>query len=272
MDAISKMSLIELSRHFAYLQNSELCWQRLEHLILQQCKENFVQARQSAQEVDAMSVWWQTCFELLSAHQIQICHVNYREEYIELFNRGPAIVDLHGWKLCAGDQGQSLVFPRRTLMHPQEKLTITTSEHDSTLNFASARPIWNNRGDSATLLDASWAEICCWKYGVAAHCEVAISQVHYDRAQHDEYVEIANLGSAWVDLSGWSVVGDKSQQFEFPSGAVLRPQGMVRVYTSLCHPQTGGFSFNSKQALWMREGGEACLLDYQSRLVSKFSW
>ncbi|WP_165389230.1 lamin tail domain-containing protein [Pseudoalteromonas rubra] len=276
MDAISKMSLIELSRHFAYLQNSELCWQRLEHLILQQCKDNFVQATQSGQEVDAMSVWWQTCFELLSPHQIQICHVNYRDEYLELFNRGPAIIDLHGWKLCAGDRGQSLVFPRRTLIYPKEKLTIATSGHSSAPNFASTRPIWNNEGDCATLLDPTWAEISCWKYGTAAHSEVAISQVYYIRAKQkdhcDEYIEIANLGSAWIDLSGWCIQGDKSQHFEFHSGAVLRPQGMVRVYTNVHSPQTGGFSFNSNQALWPQEGGQARLLDYRNRQVSEFNW
>ncbi|MCG7535993.1 lamin tail domain-containing protein [Pseudoalteromonas sp. OOF1S-7] len=103
-------------------------------------------------------------------------------------------------------------------------------------------------------METSWAEICNWKYGTAAHSEVAISQVHYIRAQQmnhcDEYVEMANPGSAWIDLSGWCIKGAISQHFEFHSGAVLRPQGMVWVCANFHSPQTGGFSFNSHHALW----------------------
>lgn len=53
------------------------------------------------------------------------------EEFIEMINNGPAILDISDWNLNAGDEGQNYRFPSKTLVFPQQKLRIYTQDRGS---------------------------------------------------------------------------------------------------------------------------------------------
>lgn len=102
---------------------------------------------------------------------------------------------------------------------------------------------------------------------------VAITDVFYDgkvkAVESDEYVEVTNQGFSHVDISGWKLHADDSKQdFAFPAGTVLRSGQSVRVYTNESHPETGGYSFGVKRAIWNNKTDEARLFDAASTQVS----
>lgn len=81
-----------------------------------------------------------------------------------------------------------------------------------------------------------------------------IVTIYYDgqvpRVESDEYCEIRNEGGSAVNLSGWRLnADDEGQDFWFPD-YVLEPGASCRVYTNEVHPESCGFSFGSRQALW----------------------
>ncbi len=106
---------------------------------------------------------------------------------------------------------------------------------------------------------------------------VVISDIRYNgavkRTESDEYVEITNSGLASVDVSGWRIkAGDTTQDFSFPKGTVLSSRKSFRVYTDEVHPETGGFKFGIKRAIWNNKGGVGRLYDGQGRLVDSFNY
>jgi len=106
---------------------------------------------------------------------------------------------------------------------------------------------------------------------------VAISDIFYNgvvkRTESDEYVTITNQESKNVDLSGWRIsAGDARQDFSFPKGTVLSPGKSFRVYTNEVHPETGGFKFGNKQAIWNNKGDVGRLYNAQGQLVASFSY
>lgn len=94
---------------------------------------------------------------------------------------------------------------------------------------------------------------------------MVIQTIYYDgqvyRVESDEYVVIANLGTAPINLGGWRInAGDPGQDFYFPS-VELAPSQSVRVYTNEQHPDSGGFSFGRGQAIWNNKGDCGYLFD-----------
>ncbi|UQA62803.1 lamin tail domain-containing protein [Polyangium aurulentum] len=107
--------------------------------------------------------------------------------------------------------------------------------------------------------------------------EVVIVNVHSQgavkRTQSDEHVVIANRGAAPADVSGWVLsAGDGGQSFTFPMKTVLAPGQTVHVYTNEVHPETGGFSFQSKRSIWNDKGDVAQLRDAQKKLVAQIGY
>jgi uncharacterized protein (DUF697 family) len=112
---------------------------------------------------------------------------------------------------------------------------------------------------------------------VSSRGAVAIVQVHYKgtvkRTQADEYAEIVNNGGAEVDVSGWTLDADATgQTFTFPAGTRLAPGQVVRVYTDEVHPETGGFKFGIRRAIWNDHGDRARLRDAGGTVVSEFAY
>lgn len=93
------------------------------------------------------------------------------------------------------------------------------------------------------------------------------------RVQSDEYVEITNRGSWAADISGWVLdADDAGQRFTFPAGTVLEAGHSVRVYTNEVHPETGGFSYAIKTAIWNDKGDTARLADVDGNVVAELGY
>lgn len=92
------------------------------------------------------------------------------------------------------------------------------------------------------------------------------------RVESDEYAEIANVGTAPVDLGGWRLnAGNPDQDFWFPS-FVLQPGQVCRVYTNEHHPEHCGFSFGSGKALWNNKGDCGYLYDASGTEISRYCY
>ncbi|HAC65562.1 MAG TPA: hypothetical protein DCF68_19030 [Cyanothece sp. UBA12306] len=93
------------------------------------------------------------------------------------------------------------------------------------------------------------------------------------RTQSDEYVEIRNNGNGIADLSNWQLTSSgKGQIFTFPTGTCVAAGQSIRVYTNEIHQESGGFSFNSKTAIWNDQGDVGKLFDRDGNEVSSFSY
>ena len=91
------------------------------------------------------------------------------------------------------------------------------------------------------------------------------------RSESDEYVQIANLGNAPVNLAGWWLqdVSDGSPTFSFPTYTIA-PAARVRVYTNEVHSEWGGFSFQRGSSIWNNSDPDvAGLFNSQGVQVSK---
>jgi P pilus assembly chaperone PapD/5-hydroxyisourate hydrolase-like protein (transthyretin family) len=91
---------------------------------------------------------------------------NLNGEYALVRNTGAAAINLAGWKLDAGDRGQ-----RFSLAGYPLKKGATVRIHTGRgttraghLYLGSGRPIWNNNGDTATLIDPSNVAVSRYRY------------------------------------------------------------------------------------------------------------
>lgn len=106
--------------------------------------------------------------------------------------------------------------------------------------------------------------------------DVVIKHIFYDgvvnRVESDEYAEIANNGTAPIEIGGWRLnAGDPGQDFVFP-GFTLGPGQVCRVYTNEDHPDSCGFSFGSGKAIWNNGGDCGYLYNTGGELVSEFCY
>ncbi|MFC9506182.1 choice-of-anchor K domain-containing protein [Streptomyces sp. NPDC057002] len=89
--------------------------------------------------------------------------------------------------------------------------------------------------------------------------EASVNRQGVNPGESDEYVELRNIGNAPLDLSGYTISGPNTdKKFTFPAGAELEAGDRIRVYTNETHPETGGYSFNSPEPIWLNadEGEE----------------
>ncbi|MDD1463326.1 lamin tail domain-containing protein [Dolichospermum sp. ST_sed2] len=116
------------------------------------------------------------------------------------------------------------------------------------------------------------------EFTITATTNVTISKLVYKgavkRTQADEYIEISNLGNSPANISGWKITsaGSSKQFLTFPPGTILEGGKSFRIYTNEVHPETGGFSFGSKTAIWNDAGDEAKLFDTAGSNVSTLAY
>jgi Lamin Tail Domain/Fibronectin type III domain len=91
---------------------------------------------------------------------------NLNDEYVLVRNTGAAAINLAGWKLDAGDRSQ-----RFSLTSYPLKKSATVRIHTGRgttrvghLYLGSGRPIWNNDGDTATLIDPHSIVVSRYRY------------------------------------------------------------------------------------------------------------
>ncbi|WP_216678487.1 lamin tail domain-containing protein [Streptomyces sp. MNP-20] len=94
-------------------------------------------------------------------------------EYVEIVNRGGAMIPIKGWTVNAGDSGQNYTFTGNGYLAPGMTVRIYTSDQQQPpgwygLSFQSKRPIWNDKGDTAELRDHTGTLRAKYAYGNAA--------------------------------------------------------------------------------------------------------
>lgn len=79
---------------------------------------------------------------------------NLTDEYVVVTNRGSERVDLSGWALT-DESGARYTFSQGTALDPGESVTVRTGDGTDTATdryWDAGRPVWNNDGDTVTLL------------------------------------------------------------------------------------------------------------------------
>jgi large subunit ribosomal protein L4 len=97
---------------------------------------------------------------------VVISTVHYKdEEYVELRNENDLPVDLTGWVLRdKNDADQSFTFAEGTELKPGSTTKVFTSPNHKQ-SFESKRPIWNDKGDVAELLNSDGKVVSTFAYG-----------------------------------------------------------------------------------------------------------
>jgi len=88
-------------------------------------------------------------------------------EFVRLQNGTSNAIDMTGWTLHDGDAKHTYIFPAFSLAPGAEVQLWTKSGDDDAENlyWGSRSAIWNNKGDTATLLDADGNEVTSYSYG-----------------------------------------------------------------------------------------------------------
>lgn len=91
---------------------------------------------------------------------------NEPDEYAIITNRGGGVVNLSGWRLNAGDDGQDFYFPGFELGPGMSCRVYTNENHPEYCGFSFGRgdAIWRNSGDCGYLFEANGAEVSRYCY------------------------------------------------------------------------------------------------------------
>lgn len=92
------------------------------------------------------------------------------DECVVVRNEGDGPVDISGWTIDAGGQGQRFDFPAGTIVEGGNSVTVwtrreDTDSEDAHFSFARKTNVWNNAGDVGRLLDAQGELIHEVSYG-----------------------------------------------------------------------------------------------------------
>jgi hypothetical protein len=86
------------------------------------------------------------------------------DEYAVVQNTGSSPVNMQGYRLNAGDNGQNFVFPSFTLDAGADVRVYTNRDVPGSFSFNYGRAIWNNKDDCGYLYDAAGAQISTYCY------------------------------------------------------------------------------------------------------------
>jgi endonuclease YncB( thermonuclease family) len=88
------------------------------------------------------------------------------DEYAVVKNTGGTAVNLAGWRLNAGAEGQDFWFPSFELGPGQECRVYTNESHPESggFSFGSGKALWNNKGDCGHLYNAAGVEVSTYCY------------------------------------------------------------------------------------------------------------
>ncbi len=97
---------------------------------------------------------------------ISLVHNDGREEWAVVANQGGTAVNLSGWRLNAGHEGQDAHFSDY-LLEPGAEIQISTQANtggEATFSFNSSQNVWNNDGDCGYLYNANGIEVSSYCY------------------------------------------------------------------------------------------------------------
>ncbi|GAX24827.1 hypothetical protein FisN_6Hh404 [Fistulifera solaris] len=109
---------------------------------------------------------------------------------------------------------------------------------------------------------------------------LSITNIQFDgkvpTTESDEYVVITNRSKSPLNVAGYYLYvasnGTQGATFTFPANSVIAPGASVRIYTNEIHKETGGYSFNSKKAIWNNKGGLAVLKDATGKKLGEYKY
>lgn len=221
----------------------------------------------------AIQSYWHSCFKLMAPLQVQINHVNTLDtnESIEIKNTGPAIIDLENWRLDLTDTGETLfTFPRNSYIKPNQ--TIKVEQQQSTFMFNKLSPVFNRQCCEVKLVDCEGSLVSSWICGRKAHDSVIISHICLDsmhgKDQYKDHIELINLSTSWVDVSGWVLNVKEGENFVFPLMSKIEPCSELKIYAN--HIENGCFSFESQTPIFCPSSSAVVLLDNHNQLVNEY--
>lgn len=243
----------------------------------QQIKNNTLNTLPSLQNQrhahGAIQSYWHSCFKLMAPLQVQIDFVNTLEanECIEIRNTGPAIIDLENWRLELTDTGETLfTFPRNSYIKPNQAIKV--EQQQSTFMFNASSPLFSRQGCQIKLFDSEGSLVSCWINGRRAHDSVIISHISHDKIstknEYKDHIELINLSTFWVDLSGWELSIQDGPSFIFPKMSKMEPCSELKIYAD--HIESGCFSFSSKTPIFNRSSKTVVLFDNNKQLVNEY--
>lgn len=86
----------------------------------------------------------------------------------------------------------------------------------------------------------------------------------------DHRVEIADLGTGLIDLSGWSLKNRENESYIFPANFTLKPGSTVKVHCGF-GSNTSSDLYNSA-LFWNELGDTATLKDAAGRIISEYNY
>lgn len=88
------------------------------------------------------------------------------DEYAVIANTGATRINIGGWRLNAGNEGQDFIFSNFTLAPGQHVRVYTNEIHPETggFSFGSVIPLWNNDSECGFLFDAVGRQVSRWCY------------------------------------------------------------------------------------------------------------
>lgn len=221
----------------------------------------------------AIQSYWHSCFKLMAPLQVQINYVNTFEtnECIELKNTGPAIIDLEGWRLELAETGENLfTFTSNSYIKPNQILKV--EQQQSAFMFNRLSPVFKQCGCHIRLLDAEGSVVSAWINGRKAHESVIISHISHDtntnRNKDKDHIELINLSTSWVDLSGWTLCIKDGPEFTFAQMAKMEPCSELKVYAN--HNEPGCYSFDSSTPIFQQTSSTVVLLDKNKQRVNEY--
>jgi len=209
---------------------------------------------------------------------ISIQHLDLVGDFVTIINTGLDTVDISEWKLKSLVGSQSFSFPKGTPLNAGCSVTVWSGPHSETKGHPPSsfhwtkKSIWNDKGDSAELLNAEGKSVSK-KEEKPPKYEASMAIQKLDLI--GDFVTIVNKGSKDQDLTNWfikSIIG--SQRFVFPKGTVLKCGTTISVWSGKeadkrQNPPTSYFW--TKKFIWNNDGDSCALYNAEGDVVSSHS-
>jgi hypothetical protein len=85
----------------------------------------------------------------------------------------------------------------------------------------------------------------------------------------EEWVEISNLGTADVNLTGWTLEDAQNHTYKFPDFS-LKAGAKAKIRTGIGNDTSEDLFWNRSSSIWNNDGDVATLMDASGNMVSRY--
>ena len=169
-------------------------------------------------------------------------------DWVELYNPGPSVSDISGWTFRDSDDTRGYVLPTGAVMAAGSYLVLDEPTFGFGLGSADSARLF--RADGSLHDASSWIahsptslgrcpngigevrETFSVTKGAANSCEPPVTTVKVNEVESSggvpgDWVELVNIGTSPVDLSGWSFSDNSASTYAIPAGTVIAPGGFL---------------------------------------------